>query len=182
MVQGQPPRPQRDQDKGDDCGTQEKEDRAAPILIDGAAVLQIESFKFRGVHITNTLSWSTHTKTVVKRARQKVFPLKRRFGMGPQILKRFYSCTIESITRWLHHCLVWQLLSLRLQGTTEGSANGPVHHWAQASCHPGLLYQAVSEDGPKNCQTPATLVIDCSLCYRTASGTRTSSLLGPRGF
>ena len=73
---------------------------------------QVESFKFLGVHITNKLSWSKHTKTVVKRARQNIFPFRRlkRFGMGPQILKRFYSCNIES--NWLHHCLVWQLLGL----------------------------------------------------------------------
>jgi len=83
----------------------------APILIDGAVVEQVESFKFLGVHITNKLSWSKHTKTVVKRARQNLFPLRRlkRFGMGPQILKRFYSCTIESIltgciTAWYGNC------------------------------------------------------------------------------
>ncbi|CDQ57291.1 unnamed protein product [Oncorhynchus mykiss] len=35
----------------------------------------------------------------MKRAKQNLFPLRRlkRFGMGPQILNRFYSCTIESI-------------------------------------------------------------------------------------
>jgi hypothetical protein len=62
-------------------------------------VEQVESFKFLGIHITNKLSWSKHTKTVVKRARQNLFPLRglKIFGMGPQILKRFYSCTIESI-------------------------------------------------------------------------------------
>ena len=56
---------------------------------------QVESFKFLGIHITNKLTWSKHTKTVVKRARQHLFPLRRlkRFGMGPQILKKFYSCT-----------------------------------------------------------------------------------------
>ena len=37
-------------------------------LIYGAAVEQVESFKFLGVHITNKLTWSKHTKTVVKRA------------------------------------------------------------------------------------------------------------------
>jgi hypothetical protein len=31
-----------------------------PILIDGAVVEQIESFKFLGVHITNKLEWSKH--------------------------------------------------------------------------------------------------------------------------
>ena len=57
----------------------------ALINIDGAEVERVESFKFLGVHITNELSWSKHTKTVVKRARQHLFPLRRlkRFGMGP---------------------------------------------------------------------------------------------------
>ena len=70
-----------------------------PILIDGAVVEQVESFKFLGVHNNNKLDWSKHTKTVVKRARQNLFPLRKRkiFVMGPEILKRFYSCYIESI-------------------------------------------------------------------------------------
>ena len=48
---------------------------------------------------TDTLLRSKHTKTVVKRAQHNLFPLRilKRFGMGPQIPKRFYSCTIESI-------------------------------------------------------------------------------------
>ena len=70
-----------------------------PILINGTVVEKVESFKFLSVHITNKLSWSKHTKTVVKRARQCLFPLRRlkRFGMGSQRLKSFYSSTIESI-------------------------------------------------------------------------------------
>jgi gmma-aminobutyric acid receptor subunit gamma len=45
---------------------------------------------------------------VDKRAQPNIFPL-RRFGMGPQILKSFYSCTIESIltgciTAWYGNC------------------------------------------------------------------------------
>jgi hypothetical protein len=54
---------------------------------------------------------SKHTKTVVKRAQQRLFPLRRlkRFGMGPQILKNFYNCTIENIltsciTSWYGNC------------------------------------------------------------------------------
>ena len=39
-----------------------------PILIYGVVVEQCESFKFLGVHITSKLTWSKHTKTVVKRA------------------------------------------------------------------------------------------------------------------
>jgi hypothetical protein len=40
----------------------------APIYIDGAVVEWVESFKFLGVHITNKLSWSKHTKKILKRA------------------------------------------------------------------------------------------------------------------
>ena len=39
-----------------------------PIHIDRAVVEKVESFKFLAVHITNKLSWSKHTKIVVKRA------------------------------------------------------------------------------------------------------------------
>ena len=45
-----------------------KKTEHAPILVDGAAVEQVESFKFLGVHITNKPTWSKHTKTVMKRA------------------------------------------------------------------------------------------------------------------
>ena len=47
----------------------------------------------------------------MKRARQHIFRLRRlkKIGMGPQILKTFYSCTIESIltsciTAWYGNC------------------------------------------------------------------------------
>jgi gmma-aminobutyric acid receptor subunit gamma len=82
-----------------------------PPFFHRAVVEQVESFKFLGVHINNTLEWSKHTKTVVKRARQSLFPLRKlkRFGMGPQMLKRFYSYNIESImtgciTTWYGNC------------------------------------------------------------------------------
>ena len=57
----------------------------APILINRAVVEQVESFKFLGVHITNKLTWSKHTKTVVKRVQQNLFSLRRlkRFVMDP---------------------------------------------------------------------------------------------------
>ena len=65
----------------------------------GAVVEQVESFKFLCVHINNELEWSKHTKTVMKRARQSLFPLRKlkRLGRGPEILKRFYGCNIESM-------------------------------------------------------------------------------------
>ena len=40
-----------------------KRTKHATILIDWAVVEQVESFKVLGVHITNKLTWSKHTKT-----------------------------------------------------------------------------------------------------------------------
>jgi hypothetical protein len=53
----------------------------ASINIDRAVMERVESFNFLGVHITNKLSRSKHTKTIMKRAQQSLFPLRR--------LKRF---------------------------------------------------------------------------------------------
>ena len=88
--------------------------KQAPINIDGAVVERVESFKFLVVHITIELSWSKHTKTVMKRAQQQLLTLMRlkRFGMGPLIFKLFYS-TIESILPdLLHYCLLWKMLGI----------------------------------------------------------------------
>ena len=82
---------------------QEKEDHSH--WRSWAVLEQFENFKFLGARITNKLEWSKHTKTVVKRAQQSLFPLRKwkRFGIGPQILKRFYG-KIESITAWYGNC------------------------------------------------------------------------------
>jgi hypothetical protein len=54
----------------------------APIHINGTAV---EIFKFLGVHITDYLKWSTHTDSVVKKAQQRLFNIRRlnKFGLAP---------------------------------------------------------------------------------------------------
>jgi hypothetical protein len=151
--------------------------KLAPIHIDRAVVEQVESFKFLCVHITKELTWSRHTKTVVKKSRHCLFPIRRlkRFGMGPQILKRFYSCTIESIltasplgmaTAWnptARHYRGWSIrpsTSLRLsslpsRSSIPGSVRGRPEHFSKI---------------------PATQVIDCSLSYRTAGSTDAPSL------
>jgi len=70
-----------------------------PILIDGTEVERVTSFKFLGVHISEDLSWSLNTSTLVKKAHQRLFFLRRlkKAHLSPQILMNFYRCTIESI-------------------------------------------------------------------------------------
>jgi hypothetical protein len=79
----------------------------ALFTVNVAVLEHVESFKFLGVHITKDLSWSKHINTVMKRAQQLLFPLRRlkRFGMGPQSLKILQLHCGEHLD-WLHHHLV----------------------------------------------------------------------------
>ena len=76
-----------------------KQQREQPsIHIDGTTVEKVESFKFLGVHITDKLKWSTHTDSVVKKAQQRLFNLRRLNNLAcHQKHSNFYRCTIESI-------------------------------------------------------------------------------------
>ena len=78
-----------------------------PICINGTEVERVASFKFLGVHISEDLSWTLNTSTIVKKAHQRLFFLRRlkKAHLSPQILVNFYRCTIESI---LTNCIsVW---------------------------------------------------------------------------
>jgi hypothetical protein len=136
-------------------------------------VERVESFKIFGIHITNKLSWFKHTKTVVKRARQNLFPIGRlkRFGMGPQILKKFYSCTIESIltgciTAWYGNYSAFDRKALQRVMRMAQYITG-----AKLPAIQDLYTRRGQRKAKKLSKTPITQVIDCSLGYRTASDT-----------
>ena len=134
---------------------------------------RVESFKFFGVHITNKVSWSKQTKKVVKRARQHLFPLRRlkRFGLGPQILKKLYtiaSILTGCITACYGNCSVSDCKALQR-----------VVRMAQYIT--GAKLPAIQDLYTRRCQRKVLKIVkDCFLCYRTASGTRVPSLV-PRG-
>jgi hypothetical protein len=81
----------------------------APILIDGAVVERVESFKFLGVHITSELSWS---KDCRKEGTTTPFPpqeTEKVWHGSPDPQKVLQLHHREHLDR-LHYCLVWQLL------------------------------------------------------------------------
>ena len=131
--------------------------------------------KFLVVHITNKLTWSKHTKTVVIKVRQNIFPLRRLkiFGIGPQILKRFYSCTIEGIlpgmaTRyaWYGNCSVSDCKALQR-----------VVHTAQYIT--GAKLPAIQVLYTRRCQRKALKIVNNSSRPRhNASGTGAPCLGG----
>jgi hypothetical protein len=130
----------------------------------------VESFQFLSVHITKDLSWSKHNNTVVKRAQQHLFPPRKlkRFCMGPQIHKKFYSCTIESfltccITAWYGNCL-----------TSDHKALKRVMSTAQYI--PGAKLPAIQDLYTRRCQKKALKSVN----HSSHPGHRLSSML-PHG-
>ena len=91
-----------------------------PVHINGAEVERVSSFKFLGVHISEDLSWSLNTSSLVKKAHQRLFFLRRlrKAQLSPLILTNFYRCTIESIltnciTVWYGNCTASDRKSLQ---------------------------------------------------------------------
>ncbi len=77
------------------------------VCINNIPVEIVSSFKFLGIQITDTLSWSLNTSCVVKRAQQRLYFLRclKKYSMSMKTLINFYQATIESI---LTGCiLVW---------------------------------------------------------------------------
>ncbi|KAI4903872.1 hypothetical protein NFI96_022133, partial [Prochilodus magdalenae] len=78
-----------------------------PIHISGAEVECVSNFKFLGIHISEDLTWSLKSSTMVKKAQQRLYFLRslKKAHLCPRILVDFYRCTIESI---LTNCIsVW---------------------------------------------------------------------------
>ena len=97
--------------KGDSRRLQEAEWSTCPNLHQWDEVEMVESFRFLGVQITNNLSWSLHADTIVKKAHQRFYFLRRlrKFGMSTTTCPNFYRCTIENIlsgciTAWYGSC------------------------------------------------------------------------------
>ena len=61
----------------------------SPVHINGTVVEKVESFKFVGIQFTDKLNWSTHTDSIVKKAQQRLFNLRRlkKCVLSPKTLK-----------------------------------------------------------------------------------------------
>ncbi|KAL0146840.1 hypothetical protein M9458_057779, partial [Cirrhinus mrigala] len=70
-----------------------------PLIISGAPVEKVSSFKYLGVHISSDLTWTVHIQVQSKKARQRLSHLRqlRKFRVSPVILRTFYSGAAESI-------------------------------------------------------------------------------------
>lgn len=82
-----------------------------PLRINGNPVEKVSSYRYLGVHISEDLTWSTHISTLVKKARQRLYHVRRlrKFKISTALQKSFYIATVESvlsgsITAWYGNC------------------------------------------------------------------------------
>ena len=78
-----------------------------PLHINGEEVERVTSFKFLGLTLTEELSWDNNTASVLGKAQQCLFYLRklRKEHLPKRLLSNFYRCAIESV---LTYCLnVW---------------------------------------------------------------------------
>ncbi|KAK1803537.1 hypothetical protein P4O66_020952 [Electrophorus voltai] len=59
-----------------DC-SKKQERHYQPVRISGTTVERVDSFRYLGVHISQDLSWSRHTSSLAKKARQRLYHLRR---------------------------------------------------------------------------------------------------------
>ncbi|KAK1784593.1 hypothetical protein P4O66_003265 [Electrophorus voltai] len=81
-----------------DC-SKKQEWHYQPVRINRTTVERVDSFRYLGVHISQDLSWSRHTNSLAKKARQRLYHLRRLrdFRLPSKVLQNFYTCTIKSI-------------------------------------------------------------------------------------
>jgi hypothetical protein len=75
-------------------------------------VEQVESFKFLGVHITNKLSWSKHTNSREDGTATPIPYETENIWHGHSDPQKGIQLHHQEYPGWMHHLLVWQLLSL----------------------------------------------------------------------
>ena len=68
-----------------------------PLKIDNKIVEQVSCFKLLGTILNNTLTWSDHCETILGKARQRLYFLRKlkSYGGDKNILLLFYSAIIE---------------------------------------------------------------------------------------
>ena len=70
-----------------------------PVYINNSPVEIVNTFKFLGIHISDSLSWSFHISCAIKKAHQRLYFLRclKKYGMSLYMLQNLYRCTAESI-------------------------------------------------------------------------------------
>lgn len=91
-----------------------------PLLINGECVVRVSTFQFLGVRFEYSLTWSTITTTLIKKAQQRLHFLRilRGVHLTQKLRVSFYHCSIENI---LAYCTwVWFASYTAAEGAPRG--------------------------------------------------------------
>jgi hypothetical protein len=96
--------------------------------------------------------------------------------MGPQILKKFYSGTIESILTGCITARYGNYKATNCKALQRVVSTAQYIMVAELPAIQDLYTRQCQRKAQNNCQTPGTKATDCSLCYRMTSGISAPSL------
>ncbi|XP_069041865.1 trace amine-associated receptor 13c-like [Lepisosteus oculatus] len=73
------------------------------LSIDGTEVETVTSFRFLGIHISNDLTWTVNTDSILKKTQQRLYFLRclKRWGMAVPVSVNFYSYTESVLTNYV---------------------------------------------------------------------------------
>ena len=83
------------------------EPSSCPMNINGANVEIMDSYKYLGTVINDTLKWEDNCRDLYKKGQQRLYFLRKlnSFHVDRSIMHLFYKAIIESIL--VHECVVW---------------------------------------------------------------------------
>ena len=74
----------------------------SPVVIHDSPIEQVSSYKYLGVHLDDTFSWSVHVESLCSRLQQRLYFLRRLrvYGVDKSIMFLFYQAVLESLVRY----------------------------------------------------------------------------------
>lgn len=134
------------------------------ICIQGMAFKPVSNFVFLGMFISEDLSWTINTSSLIKKENQNLVFLRtlRKNKLSASILGNFYHCVIERIlisciTVWDGNCSVSDLMALQRLKTAH----------KDFTCH----WQCLEEASDGCLAFSRTALILPTLCYRSSPPT-----------
>ena len=73
-----------------------------PITIHNQTIKQSSSFKYLGVYVDSSLSWTQHVDYICNKVQQRIYFLRRlrSFGDSSKVLSLFFKATIQSVLQY----------------------------------------------------------------------------------
>ena len=89
-----------------------------PIIIQGTQIERVSSYKYLGIYVDASLSWSAHIDYICSKAQQRIYFLRRlrSFGASKPIMLLFFQSIVLSVI--MYGCTAWYG-SLSVQRTNQ---------------------------------------------------------------